>query len=470
MKRSVLFLALLAAAVPAVAADPVEQLAEALTSQSEGKVSPPKVAVLTFKCDEGVARKDGRAAARSLAEHLKNIGRLDVLVGNSEEQKALESAFQNENGPNLQEIERLGTLLGVGGVVTGELEPEPDGGVVIHARIIRSVPYGAVAAASWRIPRQSKSRPAARRVNPALDQGDEYLASKTGVSFNASIASRTDNFRWNIAGDSNGRNPNILSELSWEAIRIEELRLAAEAEAFRMSFQGYFAVGRIISGRNQDSDYFGDNRTMEVSRSNNVADMGRTQDYRFSLGFPVGDLKQGRMTPRLGWGQALERLSTTNGNQTIATAGLTPPLGPFPGLNGRYEHRWRGILLGVDAGTKIVPRLEVAGSFRFYPQLNYLADADWNLRPDIAHPKSFEHTANGKGWDLDLSAFYDLGEGMDFGVEMDWRHWRASNGTDRTFYPDGSSFDTRLNEVVWNSYAFQLAFRFRPTDLGPEQN
>ena len=478
MKRQVLFLVFLAAAVPAVAADPFEQLAEALTFQAEGKVDPPKLAVLTFKCEEGVAQKDGRAAARALAEQLKSLGRLDVLAGNDEAKKALDFVFQSKDGPDFEEVARMGKALGVGGVVTGELEPEPDGGVVVHARIIRVSPFAVVAGASWRVPWASRNDFSFRPVNRAVDRSDGFSMSGPTFSFNAGIASRTDDFRWNIALDPTGtQTPNILSELTWKDIRIEELRLEGEMEALRMSFQGFFSVGRIVGGSNQDSDYLGDNRTYEFSRSNNSADTGRTQDYRFSIGLPLGDPKQGRLTPRLGWAQATERLFMTNGDQTVSNdygipglVGQLPPTGPFGGLNSHYEHQWRGVLLGVDGRTRVASRFELAGAFRYYPQLSYLADGDWNLRDDLAQPKSFEDRTNGNGWDLDLSVFYDISDGMDAGVEMGWRRWRANAGTDQTFYSDGTSDETRLNEVVWNSYSLQFAFRFRPTDLGPEQN
>ena len=127
--------------------------------------------------------------------------------------------------------------------------------------------------------------------------------------------------------------------------------------------------------------------------------------------------------------------------------------------------------MGLEVGIAITPQWKMKGVFRYYPRLSYLADADWNLRvadpsnpvdPGFAHPKSYEHSAVGKGWDIGFSLFYALDENMEAGALVDWRWRRASNGTDTTFFGDGEVGVGLLNEVRWDVFSFGLTVRFRP--------
>jgi hypothetical protein len=244
-----------------------------------------------------------------------------------------------------------------------------------------------------------------------------------------------------------------------------------------------WAGGRVYAGRNQDSDYDEDGRAGEFSRSNNHADMGQTRDIRASVGMPLDGPSGSVVTPLFGWAYATERLFMTQANQTIATPGRTPPEGPFGGLNSHYDHKWTGIFLGVGSAWRPAGRLSLEGELRYLPQLSYTAEADWNLRvpnglppsdplydPGFAHPVSFRDEANGKGWDVSLSVTYRLDTDMDLSASADWRHWRASDGQDRTFLGDGSVSDTRFNEVLWDTVSFGLSLRFRPFSSPDEES
>ncbi|NIQ93167.1 MAG: TonB-dependent receptor, partial [Desulfuromonadales bacterium] len=86
-----------------------------------------------------------------------------------------------------------------------------------------------------------------------------------------------------------GSTPNILSELTWDDLR--SFQLAAETEMVRSLrprvstvLMGRTSYGWIVSGENQDSDYAGDNRTLEWSRSNNDAGNGHVFDLEGGVG------------------------------------------------------------------------------------------------------------------------------------------------------------------------------------------
>jgi len=156
--------------------------------------------------------------------------------------------------------------------------------------------------------------------------------------------------------------------------------------------------------------------------------------------------------PMLGYSYRAQDLKITNGLSTI------PPTGPFPGLDSTYQARWQGPWVGIDL-VYVLRRLTLNASIEYHRAV-YRAQADWNLRTDFVHPKSFEHKAGGDGAELNLSAAYALSKRWSLKAGLDLRKWRAVNGTDTTFFVDGTSAVTHLNEAEWNSTAFSAGVSY----------
>jgi len=177
----------------------------------------------------------------------------------------------------------------------------------------------------------------------------EKRVNRAEVDFTLSAGYRVDDLDWNIAGDINGNNPNVLSELTWDDV--ESYQLKAQGSAVWpniIALRGYANYGWIFDGDNQDSDYLGDNRTFEFSRSNNSTDDDDVLDASLAIGYPIrfGRAVIGTMTPLLGYSYHEQNLNITDGNQTI------PNLGPFPGLDSSYETEWKGPWIGFDLRFK----------------------------------------------------------------------------------------------------------------------
>jgi hypothetical protein len=277
------------------------------------------------------------------------------------------------------------------------------------------------------------------------------------------IGYRRDDFDWNIAGDISGNNPNILSELTWSDLEILQLEFGlARIFPNRIALKGTIAYGKIFDGENQDSDYFGDNRTGEFSRSNNSADDGSTSDVSIGLGYYLPVLSDTvRVMPLIGYSFHLQYLDITDGVQTIATPPITPDLGPFPGLNSSYDATWYGPWGGVELNFRIYTKdgesLAHESILRFeYHWVDYDAEANWNLRSDLAHPKSFEHKADGSGIIFSAGWNYFFKPQWNLHIIFKYQDWETDPGTDRVFFADGTDAVTRLNEVNWKSSAFML--------------
>ncbi|MDT8383917.1 MAG: hypothetical protein RRB22_05840 [Gammaproteobacteria bacterium] len=297
------------------------------------------------------------------------------------------------------------------------------------------------------------------------------FAAEAEATAALSLGYRLDALDWSIDGAGNpvGSEPNILSELEWRDTEIVQLK--AELVGTNRAgfyFRGSAALGRSFDGENQDSDYAGDNRTLEFSRSLNdtngseVLDLGGGLGYTFFLGVDQAI----RLVPMVGYSYHQQRLRMRNGNQVLWDAdnaaiydpGIVsgPPLGPFAGLDSSYEAHWFGPWLGVDL------RMDLAGGSAVFArveahQATYFAQADWNLRDDFAHPVSFEHEADGRGWVLELGwqalpSRYQ----WTWGVTLSLQDWTTNSGTDRTFFADNTFSEGRLNGANWSSRSLSI--------------
>jgi len=306
----------------------------------------------------------------------------------------------------------------------------------------------------------------AGKANPSIVRAKKAV-QWFQTEFLLSTGYRVDDLDWNIAGDINGNNPNILSELEWEGLESFQLKIANKT-VFNQLFllRSSLAYGWIFDGENQDSDYLGDDRTFEFSRSNNNSDDGNMLDASFGLGW---QFTFGRndfvMAPVIGYSYHEQNLTMTDGYQTLSTPLFTPDLGPFSGLDSTYETEWKGPFIGLDftfrtdEKSKITPEIETFISLEYH-WADYYAEADWNLRTDFAHPKSFEHEADGYGIVFSTGLKFIFHYHWLLNINLDYQNWTTDPGTDRTFFSNGTIAETQLNEVNWTSYAIMAGIEY----------
>lgn len=280
------------------------------------------------------------------------------------------------------------------------------------------------------------------------------------MEFSVSAGHREDNLNWSIAGNT----VNVLSELKWENLAISQLQIAAEfhLENDRM-LRARLGYGVIGSGTNQDSDYDGNNRTQEFSRSNNKAG-GDVFDAGIGFGkkLRLRDLSAGEslyVTPLVGLSLHRQNLTMTDGVQTISLPPSAAPLGPFPGLASSYDAQWVGPWLGAEVRVEAVRGWVVMANAEYH-LVGYSDKANWNLRTDpvtgFAHPVSFRHTATGEGIVLSLGASYPIANNWKINFTMDQRNWTTRAGSDLIYFADGTLGFTRLNAVNWDSTSYNL--------------
>jgi hypothetical protein len=273
---------------------------------------------------------------------------------------------------------------------------------------------------------------------------------------------RVDDLDWNIAGDAAGNNPNVMSELTWNDLEIFQVQAAGKAILNNTYYlRASVGYGWILAGDNQDSDYLGDNRTLEYSRSNNNADNGRVVDASAGIGYQF-NVAAGRfmLAPLIGYAFSEQNLTITDGVQTLSQPPQTQPIGPIENLDSSYDTQWYGPWVGLDMMVRMGKKLNFFAGLEYHWS-TYEAEGNWNLRPDFAHPKSFAHEADGRGILISGGGEYIFSAPWALGLEVIYQDWSTDSGIDQTFFADGSTTVTRLNEVNWNSFAVMLKVTYR---------
>ena len=237
----------------------------------------------------------------------------------------------------------------------------------------------------------------------AEDQNAIVKRGNWALDFGVRGGYRTDDFDWNIQGRSGF--PNVLSELSWTDLQIPELKTTGTVVwKGRWIGDASFSIGNIADGISLDSDYAGDNRTFPWARSVATTDAKHIIGYSFSGGYrfqlPSDVLEH--LTLTAGYASDKLHMADRAGRAEIP---IQRPF-QFQGVISKYDAEWYGPWAGAAvSGSKG----KVSGSIAFqYHFGNYYGVADWVLRTDFQHPKSFEDEADASGTVLDFAAGYEL--------------------------------------------------------------
>lgn len=281
------------------------------------------------------------------------------------------------------------------------------------------------------------------------------------IEFYASTGYRHDKLDWTIAAPSG--TPNILSELTWDNLEIAVIEVGMSMHtASNWVVDARLSYGTILDGKNQDSDYLGNNRTQEFSRSNNNADEGNTLDVNVGFGYQLDIIPSGyyakpwlSITPKVGASFNAQNLKILNGFQTI------PATGNFGGLDSSYDASWYGPWVGFDTELSIADQFSISTSFEYHYAF-YEATANWNLRTDLAKPISFEHEAEGVGYVASIGSEYRITPDFFINLSVNYQKWKADRkGIDTVFTSAGNVLETKFNEVNWESMGANIGLSYR---------
>ncbi|WP_333866155.1 hypothetical protein [Sphingobacterium sp.] len=259
------------------------------------------------------------------------------------------------------------------------------------------------------------------------------------MMFAPNIGLMNNKVNWAISGDENGQNPNYLSELKWDNYSIQT-GIISKVNYGKLGLGLSYSNADSKYGKAVDTDFLGDDRTninyqeKFSSKNSSYYKYGITPEFRL----------------RHNWFVSMAYIhikskNLLNHDTNFSTYTFVQDL-LLVGFSWRYIRK------------KII--WEIGGDFI---SGKYLADGDWKLRTDLAHPVSFSHKIDIYGGNFSTSLEYVIGES--FGVRLDYNlnYIYGNDGKDKMYYSDNYSVDTRLKytEVIYNSISTAIVYKLK---------
>jgi hypothetical protein len=226
-----------------------------------------------------------------------------------------------------------------------------------------------------------------------------------------------------------------------------------------LTIDARYGSGDIRSGTTIDSDWLG---SFLFSRSESDAD-GDVEYFALDMfvllyplrGKPAGWGKSvskprhhATLEAFFGWFYYEDRIDITNGVQVI------PPSGPFSGLDSDYEFGWEGFRTGllyewdfIKKPSRFRHALGIRAWGAYLWAVDYEGEGIWNLRTDLAQNPSFAHDADGDGFEGQIGLFYSPLKHFKMELAYKFLSLRAEDGTDTTFFSNGTIAEVNLDKV-----------------------
>jgi hypothetical protein len=282
---------------------------------------------------------------------------------------------------------------------------------------------------------------------------DTPLLSSLNIETEASLIARQDNLVWNI-----GTTPSdILSELEWKNIKATQAALSTTVRLpYNFVVKGFYAYGNINKGLAYDADYNGQRDDLYLLSQSDINGSLRDMSIELSEDYQLNS--NVNTSVEVGWSKHQQQLNMLNGFQLVPSN--APFYGPFKGLNNQYDTQWQGFFLGATLVwlKEANWQFEVSAKHHFW---NYEAVADWNLRKEFAHPVSFEHETNAKGYQGDVVIRYNINRQFGIKIFCSVLSARGENGIDVTYFNKGGVQSYFLHQVEWQTRQYGMTLNYQ---------
>ncbi len=263
-----------------------------------------------------------------------------------------------------------------------------------------------------------------------------------------------DRLEWTIGPSSSFP----ISELVFEATIWQTTFNAHWAhDTSRWFFEGTAGFGSVLSGSVVDSDFSLPQMNGLSSRSESEINGHNSLLFSLQGGYRIWTTERWVVSLISGFTWSQVRYQIENGDQIFPSGGTD-----LSSLNSEYRARWYGPTIGFRWNTDLRPLpLFFFLEGRFWPVIQYSGKGSWNLRSDFEQNPSFTHKDdNGYGGDVTATLRYPISN--HWIVEGGWtgRFLRTSNGTDRTFFSNGSEGTIPLLDVSQDTHWFRLGLRY----------
>src|SRR6202000_2183022 len=106
--------------------------------------------------------------------------------------------------------------------------------------------------------------------------------------------------------------------------------------------------------------------------------------------------------------------------------------------------KWFGPFIKLEACWQLAKHWMVTADAAYH-QVDYRAQADWNLIAAFAQPLSFRHRAEGYGVEAGTRLCYRVGSRIVLDIGGGYFNWQTGTGTDQLYLSAGGRGRTPLN-------------------------
>lgn len=250
----------------------------------------------------------------------------------------------------------------------------------------------------------------------------------------ASTGTTNFNLKWAIAGNMEGQNPNVLSELIWNDLKGYNYNFKVVYRiSNRFTISSQLNNTRIKSGKVTDIDYATDDREEVSSNSIFNSNKGYLRNLNSNMAYKIHS-NHIELAVFLGIDYKQQNLTLLQGNRE------------FENLDSYYKNNWFGPQTGFIAGYKLNQKLNTTLTFMLERHF-YNATANWNLRNDFKHPESFRHKTVVYGFSPSIVFEYLIKDNLGLFCNLNSYYTTSRHGSDILYYRNNDVSRTRLNFV-----------------------
>ncbi|HOZ95845.1 MAG TPA: hypothetical protein PK682_01595 [Niabella sp.] len=263
------------------------------------------------------------------------------------------------------------------------------------------------------------------------------------LTLEAGAEMQSDNFRWSIAGNKNGEEPNVLSEVIYNPVKSAGFHIHAHYRAFKkFSIAGGFSKIYAYKGSATDFDYDGDDRTDPSVSLYLKSDKGDQSHLHGQVFYHLLENASWNVKAGGGYRMSKELYYLLDDDD--------------PSLKTTYLAKWKGPQLALATKWTSSFKLFVSADFS-YQFMRYDAEANWNNITNFQHPVSFIQFANGRSWNLKGRLGYQFHDHFYVALDKLLERRKSDIGLDRLFMTDGSKPETRMNGAIKKSDGWRLS-------------
>ncbi len=242
------------------------------------------------------------------------------------------------------------------------------------------------------------------------------------------------NYSWSVAGNTNGNNPNVMSELTWRKVERYGASLDVQIKLAWFKPSLSFSGEKSFSGYANDVDYALDNR--QGVKYNRFFKSDDGHFYRLRLTHPIGKIE--------GFGLGIsfnDQKLTLKHDGDISSSYRPKSLGMIAMFSKNY-------VLGGNFFANMNHAIIVS---RFF------ANASWKLREDLNQPVSFSQYAFMGEFASSLKIGYKLAKDLSISLGCELSRVQTTSGDDYLFFADDRTALTRFNGLESDTFRIGIS-------------